>query len=588
MSLISYFRIYKIDNSLCTFNLKNNEILNYINTFISNELKETDLSKLAFKKVNTKIEYFSFSWVITENKKDNWINLPEWFNFLLLFWEKEKYKDIEKKYIRVKSSILSVFRVSWNLYIVTFWNWFHSIPREILESDFWIELWKKMITRDWKIKSIYQSVIKWDLENTFKSLKRNNKYDPMLDPTNLWKITKWLNWFADTKLLFHDIPSLQFLNIWLEWNEWIKFHVWKIDKDILLKIIKKIDDTSKIKVTNALKIPDLKKINNNDKLYLEIIDEISKVKDFYFSAYLLNKYIFWDNSVSWRIISFDIIESWKRFSYSEQKFWVLENFDLIYELNKHNYALTNLTQVRFTKIIIENDTQWEKRESLWVSPNLLNCISGEIEVNKELYLYEWTNIYLPNKDFKDIVVTNFDSKIDKYTIKDEKLNKFLLDWDLVKETKESEYNKKHDKNLDIVNWIVDNYCFDKWVSKVYWYWKWNEIEICDLLKKNKSKHYFIHVKKTGWANIRELFSQWRVSTSLIIDEVDWIRKHIFKHAKIKINRNIFLNREFVIVFAIKKCTKTVFTLYAKYDFISTLEYFHDKWMDNNIYIYYIG
>lgn len=61
MSLISYFRIYKIDNSLCTFNLKNNEILNYINTFISNELKETDLSKLAFKKVNTKIEYFSFS-----------------------------------------------------------------------------------------------------------------------------------------------------------------------------------------------------------------------------------------------------------------------------------------------------------------------------------------------------------------------------------------------------------------------------------------------------------------------------------------------------------------------------------------------
>lgn len=59
-----------------------------------------------------------------------------------------------------------------------------------------------------------------------------------------------------------------------------------------MKIIKKIDDTSKIKVTNALKIPDLKKINNNDKLYLEIIDEISKVKDFYFSAYLLNKYIF--------------------------------------------------------------------------------------------------------------------------------------------------------------------------------------------------------------------------------------------------------------------------------------------------------
>lgn len=48
-------------------------------------------------------------------------------------------------------------------------------------------------------------------------------------------------------------------------------------------------------------------------------------------------------------------------------------------------------------------------------------------------------------------MTNFDSKIDKYTIKDEKLNKFLLDWDLVKETKESEYNKKHDKNLDIVN-----------------------------------------------------------------------------------------------------------------------------------------
>ena len=46
--------------------------------------------------------------------------------------------------------------------------------------------------------------------------------------------------------------------------------------------------------------------------------------------------------------------------------------------------------------------------------------------------------------------------------------------------------------------------------------------------------------------------------------------------KITNNKNIFLNREFIVVYAIKKSTRNTFTLYAKYDFISTLEYFHEK------------
>lgn len=574
MSEISYFRIYKIDNSLCTFNLKNNEILNYINSYIWKELKENDSSNLVFKKISPEIEYFSFSWINIEKSGI----LPKWFNFLLLFWEKNKYDDLKNQYEKIKSSILSVFRIKWNFYLITFWNWFHSIPREIIDTDFWIELWKKMITKNWKIKSIYQWVIKWDLETTFKSLKTINNYNPILDPTNLWKITKWLNWLVNTTEIFHNDKDLQKLKISLEWKEWIMFSIWKIDKNILLKIIIKIDEIYKVDedVPNSLKIPNLKKIKDANKLN-EIIDEIVKSKNFYFSSYLFKKYIFWDNQDLWRIISFDVIENNNRFSFLEKKFWVFEDLDLIYELKKENFILDNLNNVIFTKIKIEYD---DDEKNLNYKPSLLNFISWEIDVNNDTYLYEWKNIYLPDKDFKYIVNSEFNLKINKITLKDNWNDKFLLDWDLQKE-KEKDFNAKH-------IWKTDFYCFDKWVNKKYWYWKWREIEIFDLLKKEKNKYYFIHVKKTWWADLRELFSQWRVSTSLIIDEPDWIKKHIEKNTNLKIDKKIFEKREFNVVYAIKEYKENTFTLYAKYDFISTLEFFHEKWMDNNIFVYYIN
>lgn len=577
--MINEFRIYRIDNKKLDKTRTEKNILSIIKQWLWTEFKSIDEKDLIFKNLSNDIKYFTFAWVITDDKHE-W---PNRYNFLNLLWEKELFEEMKKSYIQVRTSILTIFKLSWNYFIVTYWNAFHSLPSELIDDEFWITLWKKLITDKWKIKSIYQSVITWDLESTYKSLKNNNKYNPMSDLTNLWKLTKWLNGLVNSKEIFHDIEELQTLHLWLDWNKWLKFNTQTIDKEIFKKVLKKINDIYNLDSPNSLKIPDLKKIKFKDKTYLKLIDTITNSinsweNNVYFSPDRFKEYIM-HNPWSWDTIKkFKLYDNWNELEYDYDEYWMIDYVDIVKFIQDNNFTISNVSQLSINWIKIE-DSNWDER---WIKkyPKLLNCLIGELVYKWELYLFEWETFYKPNTDFKSIVTSTFDEKLEKLTITDDD---FLHNWDInnsitIWHHEEDKFNRAHDKRLESHIWIDNIFCLDRWVDRTNQY-KW--IEICDLIKKDNNLHYFIHVKKVAWADTRILFSQWRVWFSIMLDESKDVSKHLRDKTWLNsITKKMLDDKNFSIVYAIKKKESNIFTLYAKYDFINTLEFFHNKWIDD--------
>lgn len=591
---INEFRIYKLDNDKLynyddDWNMldfwTDEKLLKIINDNLWNEFNKIDWS-INFKDLRewSWIKVYTFSWI----KKDPEHEWPNWLNFLNMVWEDDKKDAISNEYINVKLWILSVFKINGSYYIITYWNWFHSIPTYIIDEEFWITLAKKFITKDWKVKSINQSVIKWDLESTYKSLKTTSKYNPMEDITNLWKKTKWLNWVWNSYAIFEDIEELKALHLSLEWNKWIKINVWNViwvNQDLFIKILKKVNYFDNRNFPNSYPLPDLDKIKKNSQLYItlknKIIQKLSNNYEVYFSPDLFNSYIFqWE--IWYSIFSFSISEGENIFNFNQNNYWTFENLDLLFELRNIWFNFNNLDSISFSKI--KYIKFWETYD-IHKRPKLLSFLQWEIQEWSDIYLFEWENIYKPNDDFRWLVINDFDNKITNLYLP----NWFLHNWDITNSItiwryNEEKFNRAHDKNIESIYWKDNFYCFDKWVNMTYGL-DW--IEICDLIKSDSDNLYFIHIKETHWANLRVLFSQWRVWTDKILLDSSKTAKHIRDNSSLVINATKIKNKNFNIVYAIKNPKRTdVFTLYAKFDFISTLEHFHQKWI-NNIKIYFI-
>ncbi len=587
------FRIYKLDNNkLYNYDENWNKLdfwteeilLKNINDNLWNEFKKIewiinfkDLKEWSWFKI------YTFSWIKIDTEHE-W---PNWLNFLNLVWEDDKKIDISKEYINVKLWILSVFKINWSFYIITYWNWFHSIPTYIIDEEFWINLTKKFITKNWQVKSINQSVIKWDLESTYKSLKTASKYNPMEDITNLWKKTKWLKWVWNSIAIFEDIKELQSLHLSLEWNKWIKINIWNvvwIDQDLFIKILKKVNYfDNRDDLVDTYSLPDLDKIKSDSQIYItlknKIIHNLTENNDVYFSPDLFNSYIFqWESWYS--IFSFTVNEGENKFNFNQNDNWIFENLDLLKYLKNSWFNFNNLDYIRFSKIkYIKN---WEI-EDINKKPKLLYFLQWEVQEWDDTYLFEWENIYKPNDDFKWLVINDFDNKITNLFMQ----SWFLHNWSITNSITEWRYNEEkfnraHDKNIESSYWIDGFYCFDKWVNMTYWF-DW--IEICDLIKSDSDNLYFIHVKESHWANLRVLFSQWRVWTDKILLDPANTVKHIRDNSSLTITSTKIKNKNFNIVYAIKNPKTTdIFTLYAKFDFISTLEHFYQKWINIKLYL----
>lgn len=213
---INEFKIFRIDsNKLFDFDdnwvkvswkWDDTIILNYIKSNLKKEFYDTvsrklEFKELIYKKKLSKIFTFTFAWT----KQDESI-LPDWFNFFDIVSEPELKAQMISDFINVKASILSVLKYDNHYYIITFWNWHHSFSGlEIIDDDYWIILWKRLITKTWKTRWISQSVIQWDLESTYKTIKNSVNYDSMTDLSNLWKVTKGLSWLVNSKNVLKKI-----------------------------------------------------------------------------------------------------------------------------------------------------------------------------------------------------------------------------------------------------------------------------------------------------------------------------------------------------------------------------------------------
>lgn len=609
---INEFRILKIDNNkLYNFDENWNKIswmwddktiLNYIKSSLKNEFYDIIWRKLEFKDLNygikwkklSKILTFTFAWT----KKDDSL-FPDWFNFLDIVSEDNLKKQMVSDFINIKSSILSVLKYDDNYYIISFWNWHHSFSwLEIIDEDYWIILWKRLITKEWKTRWISQSVIQWDLESTYKTIKNSVNYDSMSDLSNLWKVTKWLSWLVNSEQVFEKNPILKKLHVNIESNKWIKFKFTQaIDQRIFILFFKWIHKVYKDNNdSNSYKLPDLQKIDNKSDKHLNIknaiLNNIVNTSNIYFSYDLFYNYLF-DNRQWNEIISFEI-KSWEdKIIYNLENNWPLYNLNFFDFLKNNWFNFSNINYAVFSKIVFY-DNNLDKFDTRKL-PKLSNLLQWEIEYRGVTYLFQWESIFKPNSDFKALVESEFNDKIKKYTIND---TNFMYSWSVnwyIKNKKYEEdwYNLAHDKALMLDYnkkdsscthiWKDYFYCLDKWVDMTYWI---DGIEVCDLIKYDWKELYFIHVKKSHWSSLRNLFSQGKVWTLKILNNIPEAIKHIKVKKSVTIKQHLLDLKKFHIVYAIKNSKTTPpFTLYAQYDFIWIVEYLHQKWIDNiNIYM----
>lgn len=565
-SQVNYFRLYLLNKNTTTGNV----LLN-IKQYLWDEFYKPN--NLNFKDLGNWFQIFTFSWT---KKYDN--KKPEWFSFLNIIWEDKIRDEMDNDFISVKSSILSILSYKWDYYAISYWNAFHTLIW-LVDEEFWIEFAKKLITKDGKIKSINQSVIKWDLESTYKSMKNNSNYIAMYDRSNLWKKLKGVKWTWYSGVFTNKI--FKKINLWLEGNKWIKISLWNIDwldLNLFIGILKEIIDIYNNKSIIPYRIPDLKKITNDSEI-IDIrnclINSISSLtknntsslrENMYFSTFLFINFIL--DGKPWYIESFELVNWTKSVFFDVKNNWDFEDLDFFKFLEDNNVNFSNISDFHFTKIkyySIESGSSLNTRKK----PRVLNFIQWEIEFKKQLYLFEWSNFYKPNYDFKELVKEEFSNKLSKILLPNTFMNKWIR-W------AEKDYNLEQSK-------VKGFYCFDKWVSPKYWL-DW--IELCDLLKYDWKDLYFIHVKKSHWADLRILFSQWRVWTDKIIEDYAKSYSHFLHNWDngLKNIDTLIKTNNFNLVYAIKdsewRTIQQSFTLYAQYDFIATLEYFYSKWIDN--------
>ncbi|MGE4443457.1 MAG: DUF6119 family protein [Candidatus Altimarinota bacterium] len=395
------------------------------------------------------------------------------------------------------------------------------------------------------------------------------------------------------KKCFKKNKLLKELHINIEVNKGIKFKFSQtIDQYRFILFFKQIHKIYQHgNDINSYELPDLQKIENNSDKYLNIknaiLNNLANIDNIYFSYDLFYSYLF-TNREGNEIISFEMKSGEDKIFYNLEDNGPLYNLNFIDFLKNNGFNLLNANYAIFSKIIFR-DAKGEKNETKRL-PKLSNLLQGEIEYRGTTYLFQGNSIFRPNSDFKILVEREFNDKIKKYTIND---TSFMYPWSVNlhiknKKYEEDGYNFAHDNILMLDYNKTDLtcthlgkehfYCLDKGVDMSYGL---DGIELCDLIKYNKKELYFIHVKKSHGSSLRNLFSQGKVGTLKILNNIPDTIKHIKAKKKINIKQSLIDSKNFHLVYAIKNSKATPpFTLYAQYDFIGIVEYLHQKGIDN--------